>query len=79
MLVGLGGAALGIVTLFGFEFWASRGTASEEEITLHRLREHHGFDPERGKYNIEIPPAKEEESLRQLSRCPMSTAAPKGG
>ncbi len=79
MLVGLGGAALGIVALFGFEFWASRGTASEEEITLHRLREYHGFDPERGKYNIEIPAPGKKKDRRQSSRCSIGAPAPKGG
>jgi len=29
------------------EVWGSRGVASEEERTNHRLRDHHGFDPDR--------------------------------
>lgn len=29
-------------------WWRSRGTASDEEITQHRLRDHHHFDPVTG-------------------------------
>lgn len=31
------------------QWWGSRGVASEDERTLHRLREHHGFDPKVGQ------------------------------
>ena len=30
------------------EWWCSRGTAMEKDITVHRLKEHHGFDPTTG-------------------------------
>lgn len=36
------------VLFIAFEWWCSRGVASEEERTRHRLRDHHGFDPDRG-------------------------------
>ena len=29
-----------------FAWWCSRGMADQDEITRHRLKDHHGFDPE---------------------------------
>jgi len=49
-----------VVCAVACEWWASRGTSSEEDRTAHRLKDHHGFDPEERDYHRDTENTKED-------------------